>query len=378
MRCRWRSRPPWARASAVREESPLGHVIAERQLQHDTIAGEFRRERRKRMRGVDAGHRGALQCRNGMQHDHQLRHAAVLVDHELGFHFAAQTQPGALRIDREPVPPDGGQDLQQVGLEIDALGIAEQFERAGLAARRRRQVQAAADPADADSLVSSPTVIPPWRAAMRRASRMAPARMYRSADPAPPPEGGGAVGVSNASFGFSCSWIWGGMAWRRRAHGQAAGRLRIAIPGLQSAAAPAMARAEAAAVLAILAWGRVVEGGELRSLNLGVRPQRLHRDFLGDRALVGRFLGQFRGRLDQRSDLLAGRRGGCIRLRGTRHSATIAATCAATESTRAERTRQRSCPQLVNRCNSAGSSTEERTRVSIRLPTTSRLSPSVP
>ncbi len=86
------------------------------------------------MRGVDPGHRRALQRRNGMQDDHQLRDAPVPGDHELRLNFSAQAHPGALRIHREPIPSHSGQHLQQVGPEIDAAGIAEQFERTGLAA----------------------------------------------------------------------------------------------------------------------------------------------------------------------------------------------------------------------------------------------------
>ena len=61
----------------------------------------------------------------GGEGDHQFGNAAVARDGKLDQHPALAPQAGAFRVDRQPVALHGGQNPDQVGLEIHAHRVAE-------------------------------------------------------------------------------------------------------------------------------------------------------------------------------------------------------------------------------------------------------------
>ncbi len=106
-----------------------GHIIGKGELQTDLVALKCGGKRRKRIGRADPGYGGAIECfRAGLLRDHEFRNAALPVDNELDQDLPAAPHARALRDNGHPVTPDRGQDHNQIRLEIDALGIAQQLE----------------------------------------------------------------------------------------------------------------------------------------------------------------------------------------------------------------------------------------------------------
>src|SRR5215831_1539592 len=145
-------RPPWTKSIGA---SLFRHVVGEIELKHDSITLILGRKRWKRIARADRRDGRAIQwVAARLERPGHLRHAPGPGNREQQPDLAPSAKFDALRHHGEPVPPDCRQNLRQVRPEIDTHGITLQLQSAPLNTRRRRQIDALANPAGARSRVA--------------------------------------------------------------------------------------------------------------------------------------------------------------------------------------------------------------------------------
>ena len=133
-------------------------VITERKLEADLVAFEIGREGGKGLDMLTPA--TAARSKDSVPEevgDHQFRNPAVPVDDELDQDLPSAPHLNALRYDRHPVTPDRRKYLHQIGLEIEAIGVAQQLE----VAPHLTLGLGLAEPGLVEIVPESPTVMPP-------------------------------------------------------------------------------------------------------------------------------------------------------------------------------------------------------------------------
>src|SRR5579885_1702832 len=280
--------------------SPPRDIVREIELQDDAIALEAGRKRREHLGGADAGYGRAVQrFGSGTRSDYQFRDGAVARDRELNRDAALASQPRAFRQDGQPIAPHGGEDLNEIRAEVDALGIAQQLQLTGFDAGRWRKVDAFADPAGAAEIDIAHREPAPRSAAHRLPDGFGNGRIRDRHLAASGRQGlRRRRHILEGDFGFldRLNLRRGGRNWRQvrtRQTGFQFGRLGER-RGLRRRGGRHRRRPR-----------RLRPRGRRRGRrNLNPRPRLNVRqfEFFGDLARIGRFLGQLRRRLDQRCD----------------------------------------------------------------------------